>query len=711
MKDFWSFLLQTLTVSSAAVLVLAAKALFKDKISPRWQFCSWGLVALALLLPAGFSGGYALINWPLLVETAKSILTGEYGTLTKVVAPVPLPVFQSGKNVFDWVYIIYVAGVVCFLIRYAILYLRLRLALRRVKKESAWRGFICEKTEDNEQIGQSGIVKYQQDKNSLVMGNGEQTLRRAQEFVDAVAEKYGLSSCMVLEVEGLASAFICGVFRPVLVLPKGVGTDEKIILHELLHLKYHDVLWGLIICFFRCLHWCNPLIWICAELAGNDLESLCDQRVLERLSGEQRRDYGRILLDMAGGKYAKMPGTSSIANGGKNIRRRIMAIALFKKYPSGMGLVFTCILILFSLPFLVGTKPETALGEESLLLDQDVSVMARARLIRCTTCAGAFDTYAKAVLTGNIPYLAMCAPLGEQNLLAEAYQKDLELGSLEKMALPAPADLLGGYMIYNLTEKEENVWEGFLVLKLSDSLCGKDMREKNEAWFAMQYVRAEKQQDRFVVIPKEEFTSFQADEWILRCPNGEEALPAWCYEDEAEDFVLRLRWQTAASVESQGLDKNGNWLIFDPTPQPDGVFSFYSGYRLSATYTGDPKEKDRYTQVGHVGHVVWDRTKETEDSLRTIVPEGVFGLGKEEPDRSGRELGHGTFSSAGTDGNSWGSSPLKTGWEDEIVFGKGGGGSISLQLPDCYMVELYLNNRLHAKFTLELLEGSWDYGR
>ena len=62
-------------------------------------------------------------------------------------------------------------------------------------------------------------------------------------------------------------------------------TDEKVLLHELLHLKYHDAAWGLVICLFRCLHWCNPLLWYCADRAGNDLESLCDQRVLERLEG------------------------------------------------------------------------------------------------------------------------------------------------------------------------------------------------------------------------------------------------------------------------------------------------------------------------------------------------------------------------------------------------------------------------------------------
>ena len=86
MTDFWSLLLQTLTASGVAALLLVVKAMFRDKLSPRWQFAVWGVLALMLLLPAGFGGRYVLFNWPLLVETLKSRLTGDFGTLTKVIA-------------------------------------------------------------------------------------------------------------------------------------------------------------------------------------------------------------------------------------------------------------------------------------------------------------------------------------------------------------------------------------------------------------------------------------------------------------------------------------------------------------------------------------------------------------------------------------------------------------------------------------------------
>ena len=286
MRDFWSFLLQTLTASGAAVLVLAVKAVFRDKLSPRWQFAAWGLLALVLLLPAGRGGRYVLVNWPLFVEALRSLFAGEYGVLTRVTAPVPLPPGSPPETVWDWLFLIYLTGAALLLGRYVLSYLRLRLALRR--------------------------------------GREDDQVRR-------VAEVYGLRPCGAVEAPGLSSAFICGVLRPVLVLPEGQETDDKVILHELLHLRHRDAAWGMLICLFRCMHWCNPLLWYCADRAGNDLESLCDQRVLEKLEGEDRRDYGRILLSMASEKYARVPGTSSMANGGKNIRRRIEAITRFKR--------------------------------------------------------------------------------------------------------------------------------------------------------------------------------------------------------------------------------------------------------------------------------------------------------------------------------------------------------------------------------------------
>ena len=118
MTDIWSFLLQTLTASGVAALLLAVKAMFRDKLPPRWQFAVWGVLALALLFPAGWGGRYVLVNWPVFVEAARSALTGEFGVSTHVAAPIPLPSLAAPRSVADVLYLIYLAGAAALMVHW-----------------------------------------------------------------------------------------------------------------------------------------------------------------------------------------------------------------------------------------------------------------------------------------------------------------------------------------------------------------------------------------------------------------------------------------------------------------------------------------------------------------------------------------------------------------------------------------------------------------
>lgn len=654
MTDLWSFLLQTLTASGAAALLLVVKAMFRDKLSPRWQFGIWGVLALVLLLPAGWGGRYVLVNWPMWVEALKSALTGQFGTLTRVIAPIPLPRPAPPRTAADWLYLLYLAGAAVLLGRYLISYTRLRRALKRGRP------------------GQN-------------------------ERVRTVAERYGLPACPAVEVDGLPTAFICGVFKPVLALPAGVETDEKVILHELLHLKYRDVLWGWLIALLRCLHWCNPLLWLCADRAGNDLEALCDQRVLERLEGEDRRDYGRILLSMADEKYARTPGTSSAANGGKNIARRIQAIARFKRYPAGMALASVCVALVLAFPLVVGARAE-GVGEWGV--QNTTVVMASARTTYCTTCAGAFDAYAKALLTGDISYRAMCAPLSGQNELAQAaggYQHQRDTRWLWNQAgdvrsYPCTQE---GYRIYNLTPTGDGGWEGLLVLPL-EYLPNDDVEWVGwdnvaySRWLAVQTLRTEREGERWVVIPQEKLHAVPGDQRR----EGNLGLPSRVYEAQCGDWLVRAQWQTAAAVNSQAQNSPGFWYTtsFDLIPKPHAQFDEgYADHQFLATYTGAPDKKSSYTSIGF--------------STKPIYKEGDGG-----PEPIDPEYLNTNISGSSSRWDSYGNRILEDGWED-TVFLSSGGGSIDWSAdgaylaPEAYQVFFYLNGILEAELTLLPVEG------
>ena len=130
----------------------------------------------------------------------------------------------------------------------------------------------------------------------LLLRQGTPVPADVQEQIERIGKTYACKTCRAIELPGLPSPMVCGVFRPVLALPKGKALDDHVILHELLHLNYKDALQNVFWCFCRALHWCNPIVRLLLNRVGNDMESLCDQRVLERLHGEDRRNYGISLL-------------------------------------------------------------------------------------------------------------------------------------------------------------------------------------------------------------------------------------------------------------------------------------------------------------------------------------------------------------------------------------------------------------------------------
>lgn len=422
MHNVWGFLLCTLSASVTALVLLAVKAVLNDKLSPRWQYGVWSVLALRLILPVSMSRTF-IIPLPLWLETAKTLAEKR---LSSVYSAAYIPITSSvsllekPESLTDWLFVIYFAGVAVTLLHYIISYIRLRLLLKKGNDLS--------------------------DKNK--------------ETLETVCNKYNLTPCRAVEVEGLSSAFICGVIHPVLALPADRETDEKIMLHELLHKKRFDALQNIFWSVLKAFHWCNPFLRYCFARISNDTESLCDQRVLELLEGEERREYGSILLNMANEKYARAVGTTSVSNGGKNISRRIASIVRFKKYPRGMALVSVCIVIVLAVTAVIGTAIPFAADAYAVTggLKTEKS-LAMTRITRCTTVAGALDTYAKALILKNNIYLAAVSPLEKQEELARNVNDSVYCDKDETLA---DIDAGKGYTVHNLTENDDGSYKAVL---------------------------------------------------------------------------------------------------------------------------------------------------------------------------------------------------------------------------------------------------------
>lgn len=560
MDNLWSVLAQTLALSVAAAVLLAAKRLFLDKLSPRWQYGVWAILALRALLPAGLLGHTLVPGGRVVLEAARlqvelslsSALTDPYG-VTEVLAPVPL--FPRGLpapgSITDALFYLYAAGVLALLLWFLLAYVRLRRSLRRG------------------------------------LSPGPEVLAQ----VEGVAARYGLTAPRrVVVLPGLESAFVCGPLRPVLALPDR-PVDDKVLLHELLHLRHGDVWAGVGVCALRCLHWCNPLIWYCCDRIQNDCEALCDQRVLERLEGEERRAYGVILLSMADGRYARTPGTSSMANGGRNIKARIQAIARFRRYPAGMALASGCVAVVLALTCLGGVSGAAEVPGGT---DRGALALAQAQLNRPTTVAGALDTYAKALLNDSPLYYAMVLP--EEG--READWKDALVPYQEVELEDSPFWTLGFHWHRPAWQAE---WSVMNLLPdgaggYTGTLFFSPLSEDNTYGIVYQQVAVRPDGDFWTVEPLGDLTvrPDPNQEGIYLCPSSEAPYTTYVAETVTlhveVDVQLQLNVNNAIFSTSTDLPAWASTYQLDPVPHPDASFTTMRdalGLRVSRKDTGE----------------------------------------------------------------------------------------------------------------------------
>lgn len=140
-----------------------------------------------------------------------------------------------------------------------------------------------------------------------------------------------------LETAAVSGPALCGLWRKRLLLPphflERYQPEElrHVFLHELAHLKRHDMAVSWLMAALRTLHWFNPLIWMAFRRIAADRELACDELALSALGTDQAEAYGgtviRLLEDFA--TSAAAPGLVGIVEDNLQMKERIRMIASF----------------------------------------------------------------------------------------------------------------------------------------------------------------------------------------------------------------------------------------------------------------------------------------------------------------------------------------------------------------------------------------------
>ena len=660
MTSIWGFLNQTLTVSIVAAVLLIVKELLNDKLSPRWQYGIWSILLFRMLLPVNTKRMVFLPVSYWLESLKANVEVGLDSVYTKIYQPVQvnsiLPALSvKPESVTDWIFVIYIIGIAVCLLRYLIVFLALKWKLRK----------------------------------------GNPMTEEVQKQIQNICGEYGLQACKVLTVKGLQTAFVCAGVKPVLVLPERTDLEENVILHELLHLKYHDEWQTIVWCIVKCFHWCNPFLWYVFKRIENDMESLCDQRVLERIEGEARRNYGIVLLQMANEKYARVPGTSSISNGGRNIKRRIEAIVRYKKYPQGMALVSICIGVVFFFPVFVGTSLayDTKVVEQPTNESELTNGMSIARLKRCTTLAGALDTYAKGLKYHRGVFIAIASPLEKHEALAkEMFERVNDLDQLFLYDSGEEFEYVRGtaYWVANLHECGENEFTAFLVFdalayeeegSYEGSLVVPVRAWKEDAWVVEEcadriIVRGDVLNLRF----DEEYKDFFAEE---------------IYYAKAKTGNVVVRMSNEATVNNWIADEMNFFGMgtYGTLLKVDAVFENIFIYEtVEYTYTEDENGNLPKYSFGMVTAGL-----ETRETKVEITNDGIASYN-----------GGGSTNAGGKYGHSWINRMIDVENKDDRTIESGGGAytlynveEVELEYPEAYLIQIYWDGKMVEELIVE----------
>lgn len=410
--NIWQVIQFSAAASLVAAVILGIKLLFHDKLDARWHYLIWLVLLVRMLVPVQVD----FIRTP--VSLFETVPVLEWLRVCELAA------HKAGMDgVMDMLFRIYLAGAAVFLFYDLICYLSLRLGIALAKEDR----------------GQQG-------------GKRRGTLWKVSETVcrkvESIAQKYGLKACRRICVQAAPTPYVCGLWRTALVLTEEMayrlemqgeepacGTetreegsaerkapldpDEAVIVHELLHRKYKDVLVNFLLHLVRALNWFNPFIWYVTGVVQNDSEALCDQRVLECLdAGKENergyeKEYGMLLLHMAEKKERNpaKAGTSNMANAFRNMKTRIRRIADFKRVPSGIGLVTLCITLMLSASGIGYCQGEETLDTRVIKSERGMKLaLLRAELYEAENPAQALYLYLSAMRYANPLYLMAVMP-------------------------------------------------------------------------------------------------------------------------------------------------------------------------------------------------------------------------------------------------------------------------------------------------------------
>lgn len=276
-----------MSISASWVVIAVLTLRFCLKKAPKWvNVLLWGIVAVRMVFPFSIESVLSLIpsaetiSPSIMMEQSPSVQTG-VPALNHVINPVisgsftPAP-GASANPLQIWIPVlagIWLFGIAALFLYSAVSYWRLR---RKV----------CEAV--------------------ILRGN-------------------------IYQSEKVCSPFVLGIIRPKIYLPYHMDSREMdhVIAHEQTHIRRKDHWWKPLGFLLLTTHWFNPLMWLSYILLCRDIELACDEKVIRKMSNEQRADYTQALVACSVNR--RVIAACPLAFGEVGVKERVKSVMNYKK--------------------------------------------------------------------------------------------------------------------------------------------------------------------------------------------------------------------------------------------------------------------------------------------------------------------------------------------------------------------------------------------
>ncbi len=267
--------------------------------------------------------------------------------------------------------------------------------------------------------------------------------------------------------------------------------------HEMTHYRQGDLLWSLVRCVCLVLHWYNPLVWWAYVLSKRDSELACDEGTIRRLGEQERKEYGKTLIQLTCKKPQSIfVANTAMASGKKCIRERVRLIGRKPRCR-----IYAMILVLGLSVTTVGctfTKAEVRQGEQETV--QAVADAASVERLQSeqSDCVERYDDRGRRIITLYDPYglLEKVWLLGNQVIPSfNAQSKDYRVevvgvGNHNVQEVVNAPDCPDIFLTWDWTEIMRYQEQGYLAdltpyLETSKVLSKTDLRQKALDQFTM----------------------------------------------------------------------------------------------------------------------------------------------------------------------------------------------------------------------------------